>query len=583
MFGIGTSVEGRAPADGSGLARAAARRFHNLPLRIKGSAAAAVLLICLLAVGANAYLTSTRSAAGLRTLSQDMAAKQQAFSRVTAAVVATHMEIFRYVSWASNGVSQKLLDRLYAQIQQDLFSLSDRIALLAGRSDLSGQERASLQRLMAKWKNAKSKAQDTIEVGRTEPAMATLLLSETDDSFEAVDSDLKQMSLAVTAAADRLSETLYRNAQQNKLIVIIATIIGFLVSALVAILVGGSIVAPIRSITDVMRRLSGGETDVAIGHRDRRDEIGTMAEAIDLFQRNISEKHAEIRAARDAAEKALGELRATQQQLVVQQKMAALGQLTAGIAHEIKNPLNFVNNFADLSIELLAELKAAAAPAIGALDEAARAEIGETMQMLSSNLEKIADHGRRADGIVRSMLAHSRGSSGDFQVADLNALVEEALNLAYHGARAQDQDFNITLAREFDRALQPIEVVPQDVTRVLLNLISNGFYATAKRSCRSDGDGFRPLLKVTTRDLGEAVEIRIRDNGTGIAPEHRERLFQPFFTTKPTGEGTGLGLSISYEIITQQHGGTIAVDSEVGEFTEFRVNLPRRNRQGRRA
>jgi signal transduction histidine kinase len=583
MFGIGTSAEGRAPAGGSGLARAAARRFHNLPIRIKASAAAAVLLICLLAVGANAYLTSTRSAAGLRTLSQDLAAKQQAFSAVTAAVVATHIEIFRYVSWSSNGVSQNLLDRLYAQIQQDLFSLTDRIALLAGRSDLSDQERASLGRLLAKWKNAKSKAQDTIEVGRTEPAMATLLLSETDDSFEAVDSDLKQMSLAVTAAADRLSDTLYRNAQQNKLIVIIATIAGLLVSALVAILVGGSIVTPVRSITDVMRRLSGGETDVAIGHRDRRDEIGTMAEAIDLFQRNISEKHAEIRAARDAAEKALGELRATQQQLVVQQKMAALGQLTAGIAHEIKNPLNFVNNFAGLSIELLAELRAAAAPAIGALDAAARAEIGETLQMLSGNLEKIADHGRRADGIVRSMLAHSRGGSGDFQVTDLNALVEEAVNLAYHGARAQNQDFNITLAREFDRDLQPIDVVPQDISRVLLNLISNGFYAAAKRSCGSAGDGFRPLLTVTTRELGEAVEIRIRDNGAGIAPEHRERLFQPFFTTKPTGEGTGLGLSISYEIVTQQHGGTIAVDTAVGEFTEFRVNLPRRNRQEGRA
>jgi signal transduction histidine kinase len=293
----------------------------------------------------------------------------------------------------------------------------------------------------------------------------------------------------------------------------------------------------------------------------------------DITDRKRAE--AEVRAARDAAEKALADLRATQQQLVVQQKMAALGQLTAGIAHEIKNPLNFVNNFAGLSIELLDELKTAAAPSIAALDDDIRAEIGDTIAMLTSNLDKIAEHGRRADGIVQSMLQHSRGGSGDWQSVDLNALIEEALNLAYHGARAQDQSFNITLERDLDRALAPIEVVPQDVTRVFLNLIGNGFYAATKRD-REAGDGFRPLLQVATRDLGDAVEVRVRDNGTGIAPEHRDKLFQPFFTTKPTGEGTGLGLSISHDIITTQHGGTITAESEVGEFTEFIVRLPRR-------
>jgi PAS domain S-box-containing protein len=293
----------------------------------------------------------------------------------------------------------------------------------------------------------------------------------------------------------------------------------------------------------------------------------------DVTERKRAE--AEIRAARDAAEKALGELRATQQQLVVQQKMAALGQLTAGIAHEIKNPLNFVNNFAGLSVELLDELKAAAAPGIAALDEDTRAEIDDTVAMLTSNLDKIAEHGKRADGIVQSMLQHSRGGSGDWQSVDLNALIEEALNLAYHGARAQDQSFNITMEHDLDRSLAPIEVVPQDVTRVFLNLIGNGFYAANKRS-REAGDSFRPVLKVTTRALRNAVEIRVRDNGTGIAPEHRDKLFQPFFTTKPTGEGTGLGLSISHDIVTAQHGGTITVDSQVGAFTEFVVRLPRR-------
>jgi signal transduction histidine kinase len=255
--------------------------------------------------------------------------------------------------------------------------------------------------------------------------------------------------------------------------------------------------------------------------------------------------------------------------------MAALGQLTAGIAHEIKNPLNFVNNFAGLSVELLDELKEASAKAVGALDADERAEMVETIGMLTSNLEKIAEHGRRADGIVKSMLQHSRGGSGDWQSSDLNALVEEALNLAYHGARAQDQSFNITMERDFDQHLAPIEIVPQDLMRMFLNLIGNGFYAANKQRSETDGT-FRPVLKVTTRDFGDAIEIRVRDNGIGILPEHREKLFQPFFTTKPTGEGTGLGLSISFDIVTQQHGGTITVDSEVGEFTEFTVRLPRR-------
>jgi GAF domain-containing protein/nitrogen-specific signal transduction histidine kinase len=295
----------------------------------------------------------------------------------------------------------------------------------------------------------------------------------------------------------------------------------------------------------------------------------------DVTERKRAEEA--IRIARDAAETALHELQIAQASLVHAQKMAALGQVTAGIAHEIKNPLNFVNNFAGLSVELLDELKDAAAKAIAALDPGERAELIETIGMLTRNLEKIVEHGRRADGIVRSMLQHSRGGSDDWQATDMNALVEEALNLAYHGARSQDQNFEVTLERDFDRDLTPVDVVPQEMTRVLLNLIGNGFYAANKRSRASDST-YRPALKITTRELGDSIEIRVRDNGIGIPPENRDKLFQPFFTTKPPGEGTGLGLSISYEIITQQHGGTITVDSEVGEFTEFTVRLTRRSR-----
>jgi two-component system NtrC family sensor kinase len=292
----------------------------------------------------------------------------------------------------------------------------------------------------------------------------------------------------------------------------------------------------------------------------------------DITERKRSEQ--EIRAARDAAEAALSDLKAAQGRLIQAEKMASLGQLTAGIAHEIKNPLNFVNNFATLSNELLSELREVAEPAIAKLDPDKREELDETMEMLSGNLEKIAEHGKRADNIVKSMLEHSRGVSGERRAVDLNALVEESLNLAYHGARAQDQTFNITLEREFDQKLQPIELVPQDMTRVFLNLIGNGFYAANKRAQKS-GNGFRPVLRVATHEVGDAVEVKVRDNGTGIPADIRDKLFQPFFTTKPTGEGTGLGLSISYDIVTQQHGGTIAVDSAEDEFTEFTIRLPR--------
>ena len=259
------------------------------------------------------------------------------------------------------------------------------------------------------------------------------------------------------------------------------------------------------------------------------------------LERERQRAEAEIRAARDTAEAALHDLKAVQANLIQAEKMASLGQLTAGIAHEIKNPLNFVNNFAGLSVELLQEMRETAAPALAALDEDRRSEVDEVIGTLSGNLQRIVEHGKRADNIVKSMLAHSRGG-GERQSVDLNALVEEALNLAYHGARAQDQNFNITLERDYGKDIAPVELAPQDMTRVLLNLFGNGFYAANKRRRETTDGAFKPLLAVRTRDLGEAVEIRVRDNGVGIPAEVRDKLFQPFFTTKPTGEGTGLGI-----------------------------------------
>jgi signal transduction histidine kinase len=270
----------------------------------------------------------------------------------------------------------------------------------------------------------------------------------------------------------------------------------------------------------------------------------------------------------------LEELRTAQDRLVQTEKLASLGQLTAGIAHEIKNPLNFVNNFSSLSVELIDELQEELAKV--KVDDATRADIAELADTLKGNLEKIVQHGKRADSIVKNMLLHSREGSGEHRPVDVNALVEESLNLAYHGARAEKQGFNITLERAFDPAAGEVDLYPQEVTRVLLNLISNGFYAATKRKALADGE-FEPRLAAATRNLGDRVEIRIRDNGTGIPPEVKEKMFNPFFTTKPAGEGTGLGLSISHDIIVKQHSGTIAVDTEPGQFTEFRIVLPRKS------
>jgi GAF domain-containing protein len=277
---------------------------------------------------------------------------------------------------------------------------------------------------------------------------------------------------------------------------------------------------------------------------------------------------------RDLA-KSLDDLRTAQDRLVQTEKLASLGQLTAGIAHEIKNPLNFVNNFAAVSAELMDELNQSLADAN--LTDTTREEVAELSGMLTGNLRKIVQHGRRADSIVKNMLLHSRAGGGEHRKSDINALVEESLNLAYHGARAETPHFDVTLKRALDPAAGAAEVFPQEITRVLLNLISNGFYAVTRRRADSGAGDYEPVVIATTRDRGEHIEIRIRDNGTGIPDEVKTKMFNPFFTTKPAGEGTGLGLSMSHDIVVKQHGGTIDVATEPGAFTEFTILLPRRS------
>jgi signal transduction histidine kinase len=431
-----------------------------------------------------------------------------------------------------------------------------------------GQEVDRLNELAQKAADAYSS--DDTEAGRALMAQAKQHILTVDEEIEKIVGRVEQQALARRDAS----------VGQAKLAVngsIAGGIFALILALGLTALIVHSIVVPLRRVEEGMTAITRGKLDAPIPEATS-DEFGGMARALRMLRDSLIERdrlEGEIRAARDTAEAALQELKAAQANLIHAEKMASLGQLTAGIAHEIKNPLNFVNNFASLSAEMLDELKAISAPAVAALDAEKRAQFDEMVQLLTGNLEKIIGHGKRADGIVRSMLLHSSGGSGEWEKTDINDLVDQALNLAYHGARAQDQNFNVTLEQEFDSAVVPIEVVRQDVTRVFLNLFGNGFYAATKKAHASDA---APVLKVTTRELGNAVEIQVRDNGVGIPPENRDKLFQPFFTTKPTGEGTGLGLSISYDIITQLHLGTIEVDSRVGEFTEFTIRLPRRGR-----
>lgn len=292
--------------------------LRNIPINLKALAASVVLLICLLALGANAYMTSTKSADGLHMLSYRLEPKLQAFSDVNEAVVTTHITIFRYVSWASNGVSDHPLKGLYEEIETNLAGLTRRIEALNRRSDLSAEERATMQTLLVRWNKCRSQAKDTIEVGKTDPAMATMMLGQTDDSFKAVDADLQKMSAATRRTANAVHARLYAEAERTKGIIIVGTLIGFIISALVSALVGTSIVGPIKSITGVMQDLSAGRTNIEIGHRDRKDEIGKMVRAIDVFRRNVIENREMEQAAHQAEQRGIAERSAAMRELATE-------------------------------------------------------------------------------------------------------------------------------------------------------------------------------------------------------------------------------------------------------------------------
>jgi signal transduction histidine kinase len=298
---------------------------------------------------------------------------------------------------------------------------------------------------------------------------------------------------------------------------------------------------------------------------EKLELVKTLAEAFSIAYARY-EDFKNLEEAKNKIELTLNELKAAQAQLVHSEKMASLGELTAGIAHEIKNPLNFVNNFSEVSRELLDEMKIE-------IENKNIDEVIDLIEDLKQNLEKINQHGKRADSIVKGMLLHSRGTSGEKTPTDINDLLDQYVNLAYHGMRAQNKEFNISIEKNYDETLEKINVVPQDISRVFLNIINNACYAAFDKKKKS-GNDFSPTLRVSTKKLNDKVEIKIGDNGNGITADHLDKIFQPFFTTKPSGEGTGLGLSLSYDIVTKVHSGVMKVETKVGEGTEFLILLP---------
>ena len=300
--------------------------------------------------------------------------------------------------------------------------------------------------------------------------------------------------------------------------------------------------------------------------KKQREEFNFISQQNKLLDSLVAERTAELTRQKNELQETLNLLQTTQQQLIQSEKLASLGELTAGIAHEIQNPLNFVNNFSEVSMEMMDEME----------QELLKGDKEEAIAIaadIRQNLEKIVHHGHRADGIVKGMLQHSRASSNTKEPTDINKLADEYLRLAYHGLRAKDKSFNAGMSTHFDEKLPLVNIVPQDIGRVLLNLFNNAFYAVQKKESIA-GDGFKPEVELSTALKDGVIVISVKDNGTGMPDDIREKIMQPFFTTKPTGEGTGLGLSLSYDIVVKGHGGAIDVNSKEGEGSEFIITLP---------
>lgn len=357
--------------------------------------------------------------------------------------------------------------------------------------------------------------------------------------------------------------------KQIRLTSLAVSLIVFIVGILIGFWLARNISVPVLALRDAANRVGEGDLSQRVNNYSR-DEIGELGVAFNRMVNDLEKAQEEIKSSNIALAKANDELqltvenlKSTQAQLIQSEKMASLGQLTAGIAHEIQNPLNFVNNFSELSAELIQEYEAS---------ETTNEDKIEIIKDIRSNLEKIAHHGKRADRIVKGMLMHSREQKGEKIPVKINQQLEEDTTIAFHGIRAKNSSFQCEIVKDFDDKIDKVNIIPQDINRVVINLLNNAFYAVSERANNENEPNWKPTVIVSTKHLIDVISIGIEDNGTGISDEVKEKIFNPFFTTKPTGEGTGLGLSICYDII-KSHGGEIKVQSEYGKGTKFTIDL----------
>ena len=420
---------------------------------------------------------------------------------------------------------------------------------------------------------------DQLELQETQQA---LVVSNRDIAVDLVE-DVNGLVAASRASAEAATQASSDAIFTGRTLLLAISVVSVAGALLIAwLFVGRILIRRLMLLSDWMRRMAGGDLEARVDI-EGRDEVAEMAAALEVFRRhalevqrlNLVEKLAdELQGKNEELEVVLEDLRRAQNQVVMREKLAALGELTAGVAHEIRNPLNFINNFSEVSAELITEMQEVLDEE-GAVAEAQKGTIDEIFGDLSGNLGRIRSHGQRANRIVQDMLQMGR-DSGDIQSTDINGLLEEHARLAYHSARATDPDFQLDLKHDFDPDMGEIEVIPQEIGRVFLNMVSNACYATDERrrsTAEANGGPYMPTLVLITRRGEEHAEVRIRDNGSGMPPDVVEKIFNPFFTTKPTDKGTGLGLAMSMDIV-RKHGGAIRVESEPGQFTEMIVQIP---------
>ncbi len=426
------------------------------------------------------------------------------------------------------------------------------------------------------WNNSKSSYKIKQKVFRTYPDKEHLSPYITsNDSLIVKKAPFKTGIMSGTIMLGFNTKSIEKSKEKIKNTSAIVSGIVLVIGILIGFWLARNISVPVLALRDAARKVGEGNLNQKITHI-HLDEIGQLEKAFNKMiddlentRNELNEKNLVLSATNSTLNDTLVQLKTTHAQLIQSEKMASLGELTAGIAHEIQNPLNFVNNFSEVSIELIEELQDEKLKSENERDETIESEL---LEDITVNLKKINHHGKRADAIVKGMLQHSRSSNGQKEPTDINTLADEYLRLAYHGLRAKHKDFNADLQTNFDTTLPKVAVISQDVGRVLLNLFTNAFYATRQKQIAEKE--YKPCISVSTSQIDHAVEIVVRDNGTGIPDAIKDKILQPFFTTKPTGEGTGLGLSLSYDIIIKEHGGTINIDSKEGEYSKFIIRLP---------